>query len=319
MFLLKRSFERIASRVLNFLEVVADFVFLGCMAHYLLYPPMASIVKDDLGQCGSRECMLLTLALASLARAWTSRTLSSLVVVLSFLFSLPSVPLPDETSFLALHFAFILQILTIHLPSPFSPLLLAPANFSLPLMVFIRHSISRIFSPIVLFFVPVLVFATFLLSLSLADPTPNIILATTHLGPSPIQTRVASLILFVVVALLLLLSLAMGSATLPSLLHADMPHTSHARRWDRYSQRVGLDARRVFLHSGVWYSRPRYFPPPFNLLQTLFIRGPVMLLILLGYRRPFSRLQAAETALWRVTVGPVIMVSAGFWLWNFSR
>jgi hypothetical protein len=165
--------------------------------------------------------------------------------------------------------------------------------------------------PIVFFFLPVLLLAALLLSLSLADATLHMLPMVTSDSP-PIQTRTFFLILFAVAALFLLLCIIMGAAKFPSLSVTDKSAAPHGHIWDRYSRPVGLDARRAFVRALVQYSNPYYFPPPLSLLHWCFVR----LLYLIG---PSPYLEAVGRIIWRITVGPVVGVVAGIWLWNVGK
>jgi len=256
--------------------------------------------------------------MALLARPWSIQHLPFILVLLSFVFALPSVPLPSDTSFMVLYIALAVQILFLHFPHPPSPLFLFPCHQSLPLSVILTHSMSHMFIPIVLFFLPVLLLAALLLSLSLADSTLKLSL-TNMLDPSPMHTRAVFLALFAAAVILLLLCLIMGAAKFPSLSVADKSVTPYGQSWDRYSRRVGLDARRAFVRALLRYSNPYYFPPPLNLLHLLFVRLPCTVLSVFGKSGPSLHLEVVEQILWRVTVGPFVGVIAGIWLWNFGE
>ena len=85
--------------------------------------------------------------------------------------------------------------------------------------------------------------------------------------------------------------------------------------WDRYSKRVGIEARQAFARIVSAYVNPYYFPAPLNILHFLLIQFPTAVLILSGRTVP-SGLMVAERVLWRVTVAPFVFLLSGFWLWN---
>lgn len=298
-------------RVLQVLDGLAEILLLAVIAHYLLYPPTMPVLSDDLRQYGSREYTIIIFAVAMLARPWTIKMLSPLLVVLAFLLSMPSWP-----SFSTMQLAFATQLISIHLPSPSSPFLFIPPRLSLPLMVLIKRSIFLIFTPIVLFYLPAILLAAILLSLSLADTSLNLNPILDYSTTSPMGSRITFITLFGILALLLLLALVTGAAALPSLCKADLPSTSYESTWDAYGPRIGLCAREEFVRTLVWYSTPCYFPPPFNILQIFISGGPSALWILAGYQQPHKGLHTLEKFVWRVTVGPLVTLVAIIWLWN---
>jgi len=286
------------------------------LAHYLLYPPAKSIITGKLDEQGLREYFLTLFPLPLLARPWSIRSLPFLLAFLPYIFSLPSVPQPDDTSFMVLHFALGLQILFLHFPHPPSPVFLLPFQLSLPLSTLLTHSMSRMFFPVVIFFLPVTFLAAVLLSASVAETTLGF-LSMIPSDPSPMQSRVVFLLLFAVVILLLLLSLIVGAAKYPFILMAeDKMLLPLGQNWDRYSRRVGLDARKTFVAALVRYSQPYYFPPPLNVVQLVFIRLPWRVLLILGKKGPFPHLEVVERILWRASVGPIVWLMSGVWLWK---
>jgi hypothetical protein len=125
------------------------------------------------------------------------------------------------------------------------------------------------------------------------------------------------LVLFAVVAALLLFSLIVGAAKFPSTCTTDQRVTVFGPRWDRYSEKVGLHARVAYGSLLVRYSKPYYFPPPFNLLQWLIVRLPWTVWTLLGLKMPPPHLEVIERILWRFSVGPFVGIFAGIWSWDF--
>lgn len=293
-------------------------MLLVILAHFLLYPPTKPIITGSFQQQGQREYFLTLFPMALLARPWSIRIFPALLILFSFMLSFPSVPFPDETPFIFLYFALAFQIMFLHFPYPPSPLFLLQVHRSLPLSVLLTYSMSHMFLPVVLFFLPVTLLTVFLLSASLADPTLKFF-SLIKLDSSPMQTRTVFLVLFAVVLLFLFLSLIVGAATFPStLIETDHTRSSHGRNWDRFSRRVGLDARRAFIGALVRYSQTYYFPPPLNLLQLVFVRLPWFVLFLFG-KDPLLHLGVAERFIWRIAVGPVVWVAAGIWFWSLWK
>lgn len=299
-------------RILHLLELSGELLFLGVLSHFVLYPPTQPIITGNERHRSLREYFLTCWPITTLIRPWSLGSLPSLLVFLSFIFSLPSIPLPNDTSFMVLHLALALRILFLHFPLPPSPLFLLPFRISLPLSVLLTHSVSRVFFPIILFFLPVILVSVLLLSLSLGDTTFRFL----TLDPTPMQTRTVFLILAFIVTLLLILTLVMGASKFPSLSVADNAVSSQSQKWDRFSEHIGLDARRAFVRSLLRYSKPTYFPPPLNFLQVVLIRLPAVIFITLGKKSYLPFLETLERLLWRATVGPIACIVAGFWLWG---
>lgn len=293
-------------RVLHFIDVLGQLVFMGSLIHYLLYPPHFHITLGQNEQ-GTRERILTVMSAASLARRWSMHTLPAMLVFPAFAMTLPSVPLPGNVSFSVLHIALLLQLVLLHLPtSPSLPAAVKPES-TIPLSTLLSHGAMHIVIPVTLFFFPVLLLATFLVSASLVD-TPLTVLAN-FLEATPMDSRLSFFVLFITVIMLLLGGFGVTLAMFPALTLS----TASTSRWDRYSREIGLHARRSFVEALVQYE-PYYFPVPFNLLQ-LVVRVPCMVFSGLGYPvTPY--VESMERVLWRVSVGLIGAVVSGFWLWG---
>lgn len=295
-------------RVLHFIDVLGRLVFMGSLIHYLLYPPHFHITLGQNEQ-GTREMILTFMSAAPLARRWSIHTLPAMLVFPAFVMTLPSVPLPGNVSFSVLHIALLLQLVLLHLPdSPSLPVAVKPES-AIPLSTLLSHGATRIVIPVTLFFFPVLLLATFLVSASLVD-NPLLVL-TNSLEVTPMDSRSSFFILFITVIILLLGGLGVTLAMFPTLASS----TTSTSGWDRYSREIGLHARRSFVEALVQYE-PYYFPVPFNLLQ-LVVRVPCMVFSGLGHPvTPY--IKSIERVLWRVIVGLIGAVISGFWLWGLA-
>lgn len=290
-------------RVLHCIDVLGRLFFMGSLIHYLLYPPHFHITLGQNEQ-GTREMILTFMSAASLARRWSIHTLPAMLVFPAFVMTLPSVPLPGNVSFSALHTALLLQLVLLHLPkSPSLPAIVKPESV-IPLSMLLSHGATRIVIPVALFFFPVLLLATFLVSASLVDVPLSVL--TNSLEVSPMDSRLSFFILFITVIMLLLGGLGVTLVMFPTLASS----TISTSRWDRYSREIGLHARRSFVEALVQYE-PYYFPVPFNLLQ-LIVRVPCMVFSGLGHPvTPY--IQSMERVLWRFSVGLIGAVISGFW------
>ncbi|KAG1834578.1 hypothetical protein EV424DRAFT_663787 [Suillus variegatus] len=295
-------------RVLHFIDVLGRLVFMGSLIHYLLYPPHFHITLGQNEQ-GTREVILTFMSAASLARRWSIHTLPAMLVFPAFVMTLPSVPLPGNVSFSVLHIALLLQLVLLHLPnSPSLPSAIKPES-TIPLSTLLSHGATRIVIPVTLFFFPVLLLTTFLVSASLVD-TPLLVL-TNSLEVAPMDSRFSFFILFITVIMLLLGGLGVALAMFPTLASS----ATSTSKWDHYSREIGLHARRSFVEALVQYE-PYYFPVPFNLLQ-LVVRVPCIAFSWLGHPViPYT--ESVERVLWRVSVGLIGAVISGFWLWGLA-
>lgn len=299
---------------------MGEILLLAVLANYLLYPPFESIFKGDYRFSGLREYFLTWWPVALLARPWTLKNAPALLTLLAVLFTLPATPLPEDSSFMLLHLALVSQILLLHFPLPPSPLFLLPPHETLPLSLLLTHSISHLFFPTFIFFLPILLLSAVLLSLSLTDTTFRLTLFSMTDAP-PMQTRTVFLLFSAFVIIILFLSLVAGAAEFPALSTAGEPKSLNGTRWDRFSKRIGLDARRAFVSSLRRYNPQDsyYFPPPLNILQVLLVRLPGLMVFVFRGSKPPPILKTVERALWRATVGPIVCIAAGLWLWGLWR
>jgi len=293
-------------RVLHLIDIIGRLAFMGSLIHYLLYPPRFFITLGRNEQ-GAREIFLTFMAAASLAQRWSIHTLPVILVFPAFILTLPSVPLPGYTSFSMLHIALLLQLIILHLPnSPSLPVAITPKH-TIPLSMLLLHGATSVFMPVMLFFLPALLLAAFLVSASLADTF--ILVLPKHLEAPPIDSRFSFFVLSITVIFLLLGALVTTSAMFPTLASS----SASTSKWDRYSREIGLRSRRAFVEALVKYEHDR-FPVPFNILQ-LLVRVPCVALSWLGHpAAPFMK--SVEKALWRVTVGLIGAVVSGLWLWG---
>jgi hypothetical protein len=251
---------------------------------------------------GMRELLLILFPITALVCPWSSGTIPFLLAFLAFASCLPSVPLPGDLSFDALLVVFAIHVWQLHFPRTPSPIFLLPFDSALPLCTLLWHSISRALYPILKVFLPVLVLTWFLLYLSLADT----FLQLHHLHGSPIDTRIAFFVLFLVELLVLIPSLFIPVLIPPTTSSVDNPGVG----LDRYSTPVGLDARKAFLRAVMTYASPHYFPTPVHVLR-LLIR--LFSVVLRPINLPPGYSVEAEKLLWRVVVGPVAAVIGGLW------
>ncbi|KAG2129955.1 hypothetical protein DEU56DRAFT_816337 [Suillus clintonianus] len=295
-------------RVLHLIDVLGRLVFMGSLIHYLLYPPHFHITLGQNEQ-GTREMILTFMSAASLTRRWSIHTPPAMLVFLAFITTLPSVPIPGNVSFSVLNIALLHQLVLLHLPnSPSLPVAVKPEN-AIPISTLLLHGATRIIIPVTLFFFPVLLLATFLVSASLVD---TLSVLPNSMEVAPMDSRFSFFILFIAVIILLLGALGTTSAMFPTLASS----TASTSRWDRFSREIGLHARKSFVKALVQYE-PYYFPVPFNMLQ-LLVRVPGMVFSGLGYPVVAPFMKSMERVLWRVSVGFIGAVLSVFWFWSLA-
>ncbi|KAF9455705.1 hypothetical protein BDZ94DRAFT_1277549 [Collybia nuda] len=296
-----RCYNTLASpRSFHFIELSSHIGFLFLLSHYLLYPYEKPHTWTNVSEFfGWRECSLILFPLSFALRSRPRSSMIFLLVPLSFLLGLPFPPSPGDFSFTVLLWGFFLHILQLHLPSPPSPLFLLSKHHTLSFAVFISERLSTILCPVVLFFLPTFLFASFLLSISLVDTFGKLLIHPSAYMiqdlPSPSETRLAFLTLLIAVIGLAIFS-AFALATSPD------TQVNSLHSWDKYSEEIGLAARKSYYRAIRSYSRIYTFPPPFNILHLFIIQTPELVL-----RTRFPRV---EKYLWRAVVGPFVILSA---------
>ncbi|KAI9445156.1 RNI-like protein [Lactarius indigo] len=227
----------------------------------------------------AKQVFLMIYSAASLLRPPTFLVAPFVLVAGAFFSSLPHNPLPGDTSYSILLCALSLHVLLLHLPRTPSPNFLVSPEVTLPLATLLWHEFTRTLYPGVLFYLPATLLSSFFLSVALEDSVPHFPTLSTFAGAAPMEARVTFTLLWGV-----LVSFMIASSALLVLFSASLlPITSQpVCPWDRYSVVVGLRSRRIFATAVASYSVSYYFPPPFNLLQILFVHVPRRLLRLFG-------------------------------------
>ena len=294
-------------------DILLQLSYLALLSDYILRPPERPVVITNRNPIGAREILLMIYSIASLLRPPRLPVAPFAFVTGAFLFTLPSAPFPGNTSYSFLLGALLLHVLLLHLPRTPSPIFLFSPEVTLPLATVLWHEFTRMIYPCILFFLPATILASFFLSIALEDSIPQFPVVLTLLEPAPMEIRIAFSVLWIILMLLMIMS-----ATLLVLFSASFLSTSSrpACSWDRYSVAVGLRSRRTFVTAVAAYSEPYYFPPPFNLLQVLFVHLPRLLLQLFGWKEsPVT--EQIEGVLWYLSTGPLtFVVVAVCWPWT---
>ena len=279
-------------------------VYLAIMVGYVMRPSETA----SFGECsfGLRGVFIVVYSLA----AMLGEPAACLPFLLAFLcFVVSRTPSPGETSYSLTLFATLLTILQLHLPYLPSPIHLLPPRDILPLSTFLLDGFTTISAPVILYFAPLLAISSYLLSSALADVYP-----TFSLKPSPMEARTIFLCFSIFVLLLTISSLAVVILSSGQLTQGAAGGTD---RWDRYTLRIGLESRRIFVRTVAKYASPFYFPVPFNLIPLVLAQIPKNLILLLRKSEWIVGFEKLETALWSVLVLPFSCVLAGIWLWGY--
>lgn len=291
------------SRTLHLTNLLMLFVYLATLVCYAMHPPeTASFGERSFGPQG------VFIVIYSLA-AILENPSASFPFLLAFLcFVASRAPSPGEISYSVTLLAILLTILQSYLPCPSSPIHLLPPRDILPLSTFLLDGFTTISLPVILFFGPLLVISSYLLSSALADTYP-----TLSLKPAPMEARAIFLSFSAFVLLLTISSAAFAILSSGQLAQGSVGPTD---RWDRYTLRVGLKSRKIFARTVAKYSLP-YFPVPFNLFSLVLVRIPKALIFLLRKSEWIVGFEKLEMALWSVLVLPLSFILAGFWLWGY--
>lgn len=301
------------SRVVHAVDILVQLVYLALLSDYALHPPERPIVTTSLNLIGVREAFLMIYATASLLKPPTFLVAPFAFVAGAFLFTLPSAPFPGDTSYSILLAALLLHVLLLHLPrTPSLNFLLSP-EVTLPLATLLWREFLQTIYPCILFFLPATILSSFFLSTALEDSIPRFLTSRTLVEPAPMEIRAAFSVLWIILILLMIFS-----AVLLVLFSGSSISSEQLYSWDRYSVAVGLQSRRVFATAVATYSVPYYFPPPFNLLQLLFVHIPHLFVQFFGWKvSPVT--EQIERVWWYLTTGPLTFVVAACWLWNWFR
>jgi len=278
--------------------------YLVTLVHYVMHPPETASFGDR--SFGPQGAYIVIYSLATVLEE-PATCFPFFLVFLCFVIS--RTPVPGEPSYTLTLLAILLNFLQLYLPFPLSPIHLLPPRGILPLSTFLLDGFTTTSAPVILFFAPLLVISSYLLSSALADTFPII-----NLMPAPMEARAMFLSFSAFVLLLTVSSLAFA---ILSSSQSAQGSTSSTDRWDRYSLRVGLESRRIFVRTVAKYSSPSYFPVPLNLLSLVLVRIPRILISLLRKSEWIMSVNRLETALWSVLVLPLSCVLAGFWLWEY--
>ena len=299
------------SRVAHAVDILLQLVYLALLSDYALHPPERPIVTTSLNLIGAREVLLMIYATTSLLRQPTSLVAPFAFVAGAFLFTLPSAPFPGDTSYSILLGALLLHVLLLHLPrTPSLNFLLSP-EVTLPLATLLWREFLRTICPCVLFFLPATILSSLFLSIALEDSIPRFLTPLALVESTPMEIRAAFSVLWIILILLIIFS-----AVLLVLFSGSSISSGQLHSWDKYSVAVGLRSRRVFVTAVTTYSVPYYFPPPFNLLQSLFVHIPHLFMRFFGWKvSPVT--EQIERVLWHLTTGPLAFVVAACRLWNW--
>jgi len=309
---LKTYAALIAPRVLHIVDLSAFLIYLGIASNYALNP-----ARDDGNlfryAVDPRPAALLVYSVSRLLTNEWTQNLHFALMALSIILSNKLSPRINDSTYILFLFSLSTHVIQIQLPLYPSPILLFPSVRTLPISCIFYTIVTQIFLPAILFFLPIFLLVSFLLSLSLSDVF-IILRPHTLFEPAPENARFA----FVILGSLIL---ALFSSLITYMVLAS-PTVAPIRRailtWDAYGTKVGLATRRAFYGAVRHYSRPFHFPAPLNILEVLIIRIPCLLLRAFKRGELASRVEnTLKPVLWTFTVFPLAVAFASIWLWGF--
>ncbi|TFK57373.1 hypothetical protein OE88DRAFT_1651062 [Heliocybe sulcata] len=305
-------------RFLHLLDLLFDLSYLALLANFVLDPPSRPIITYGPSPVGIRGIFLILYSACSLLRSWSLSAFPGVIVLLSFMTCLPAVPYPGDNAFDALLLALSLQILALHLPEGPSPALLFNPERTLPLSTLFRSAVHRVFYPALVFFLPTLLITLYLLSTSLSDTFLNL---NTLLGlPAPMETRLAFMTLGIILLLLFISFVILLTLLFPFLTSTSTSPSPESSKWDRYTEAVGLNARRLFVRSVTTYSTPYFFPPLLNFVPFVLVTVPRVFLYVVGRGKGrVAVLERVEEGAWWALVAPLGLLVASLRAWGLGR
>lgn len=285
-------------RVIHTIDLLGAVSYLGVLVFYSLRPPRVAIEETAVSEF-VQAGLIVSYCIARMLQDFSWTKLPFLLTGVAFLSDLPA-PCTGHLGYSVVLVALCMHVILLHIPTSPSPLYLLPFEQALPLATLVWNGLTRIFFPVLLLFFPALLIAALLLSFSLADI--GMFSAPTILA-SPLEARTVFLMLIVIILLLLVCSL--GVLVLAS------PFTSSCSSestWDRYSTRLGLDARRAFVRTVLTYSS---IPTNFSLQHSLRVQPTL-------YTRAWSVVTVIQRTLWWITAVPLALTLFCFLCWNLS-
>lgn len=291
--------------VLHIVDFLMHITYLCVLYHYINWPP--SYVQP-IRLFDTRRTIVLVYTLSRLLRPWSRTTIPPFLVFYSFALNFPEKVTFGSFTFTLLLLALYWEVILLHFPVLPSPLLLAPPDLVLPLSTLARRSLSRLSIPAI-FFVPGLFISFLMLQLEM---TPFF----SRFAPGLIPTdRSTTYLLLFLTFLFFLYCATIYSVLVHPFLAVSQGYKPDMDPWDRYTDSVGLEARKGFFQAVRRYGTAYYFPTPFNLVQVLAVRIPRLALVALRRNVTVESITSIDKALWRVIVGPIAVIVSGLWLW----
>ncbi|KAJ2928922.1 hypothetical protein H1R20_g8318, partial [Candolleomyces eurysporus] len=183
-------------RNVHFVAVISKFAYIAFVAHYLIYPP--NRVSTDIGSftqfIGLYEVLLFIFTLSHVLFLPFPSSLPYAAVLAALLLPFPGVAQPGDGFFDVLLLVLAFQVLSLHTTSYINPLFLNPFPESIPLAAFVQQSTTDGTVPSLLYFFPMFIVSTVLLSSSLDDYyylnwVGRFLTSLTSAIPAPMETR----------------------------------------------------------------------------------------------------------------------------------
>ncbi|KZS93399.1 hypothetical protein SISNIDRAFT_454572 [Sistotremastrum niveocremeum HHB9708] len=293
-------------RVIYATALVFHLIFLSIIANYTLFPPFNRITPDW------REILILLFSLSNYFQPVSVTSITSAGISLATAVTLYQRIGPESIIPSILLLGFFILLLQLHFVgrgySP-TPLLVFPPASILPLSTYVELTIFKALIPAISFFLPLLLFSSFMLSLSLVDFSLFLSRFTdiyyTSLDASPLETRYLYFLTFSLSLLWMLFSTIGLLSAWPA-----WDRETPFRKWERYGEVTAFHATLKLTRAIAQYSSQDFFPSPFNLLHVVCVRVP---------RTVFQKsesLRAIENLLWEIGVATPGFLVAGFWLWK---
>lgn len=284
-------------------HLLADLLFVALLANYLVDPPALHAYSSlQTAREIIRDTYIILYSFSAMLLPSAGSTTSFALVLFSFLLGYPELPIPGYTSFSLLLLSFFFRLLDYHRAHTPSSVFLFRANHILPLVHILGFHINNTLIPLMLFLFPVSFFVFALLAYSNAfDLDTRLVFAL-------------ALVMICCVFFFLLLSFAPSSNAQLANIHTAHPTDAHDSAWDRYSQHIGLEARKSFIRCVAVYGTWHLFPPPFNVLQLLFVDVPRAGLSVVR-RQHGHVMDRVEQILWGVSAGPMVVTLGVLWSW----
>ncbi|KAL5533676.1 hypothetical protein ACEPAG_136 [Sanghuangporus baumii] len=306
--LLRRAESFATPRVLHLIDLTTNLAYLVILAHYLMRP-MPLYPSDPPRIDYHFYCIVIYSACRILRDSWSSATHGTFILTLVTLLSaLPYMPRRQENSFNVLLFCFFMHVVQLLLPFSPSISLLAPRSVTYTVALMLRNLFAVVLIPALTFFIPII----FALLLILVASLNEIFMRVTGLATFDLFLFTAWCSGLLFTCLTAYMTLSTSSLAPAKFHHPDVPAS-----WNSYGPNVGISLRHRFCRLVSAYSRPHFFPAPFNLIPVVLVYLPRGILFIFRDKYLRARLKTTvEPVVWRIFVMPLTFIFGIVWLWR---